>query len=77
MQNKSLRKVLGAYNAVSGPVLEKEANIPPISATLSKQIAKRGQKKTHRDWAPADYEDLREDTTRKHPTERSDDYPGN
>jgi hypothetical protein len=39
LQNKSLRMVLGAYKAVRGPILEKEADIPPISTILSKLVA--------------------------------------
>ena len=39
LQNKSLRTILGAYKAVGGPILEKEADIPPISTTLSKLVA--------------------------------------
>jgi hypothetical protein len=30
IQNKGLRKILGAYRATSVPVLEKEAQVPPI-----------------------------------------------
>jgi exonuclease III len=39
LQNKSLRTILGAYKAVGGPILEKEADIPPISVILSKLVA--------------------------------------
>jgi hypothetical protein len=39
LQNQGLRKILGAYKAVNGAVLEKEADIPPIEDTLSKVVA--------------------------------------
>jgi hypothetical protein len=39
LQNQGLRRILGAYKAVSSAVLEKEADIPPIEATLSKVVA--------------------------------------
>ena len=35
LQNKNLRKVLGAYRAVESRILEKEADIPLISIVLS------------------------------------------
>ena len=39
LQNKNLRKVLGAYRAVGSRILEKEADIPLISIVLSAQVA--------------------------------------
>ena len=39
-QNHFLRKCLGAYRAVNGRVLEKEADIELITTTLEKLIAK-------------------------------------
>jgi hypothetical protein len=39
LQNKNLRKVLGAYRAVGSRILEKEADIPPISMVLTAQVA--------------------------------------
>jgi hypothetical protein len=39
LQNQGLRRILGAYKAVNSAVLEKEADIPPIEATLSKAVA--------------------------------------
>jgi hypothetical protein len=39
LQNKNLRKVLGAYRAVRSRILEKEADIPLISIVLSAQVA--------------------------------------
>ena len=39
LQNKSLRRVLGAYRAVGSRILEKEAGIPPISIVLAAQVA--------------------------------------
>ena len=39
LQNQGLRRILGAYRAVSSAVLEKEADIPPIEATLFKVVA--------------------------------------
>jgi hypothetical protein len=40
MQNKFLRKTLGAYRAVNGRILEKEADTEPITVTLEKLTAK-------------------------------------
>ena len=39
LQNQCIRTVLGAYKATSGPILEKEAEIPPITTTLDKLVA--------------------------------------
>jgi hypothetical protein len=39
LQNKNLRRILGAYRAVGSRILEKEAGIPPISSVLTAQIA--------------------------------------
>lgn len=39
-QNQCLRKILGAYKAVNARILEKEADIPPITTTLEKLTAK-------------------------------------
>ena len=39
LQNKNLRKVLGAYRAVGSRILEKEADIPLISMVFSAQVA--------------------------------------
>jgi hypothetical protein len=38
IRNKGLRKILGAYRATSVPVLEKEAQIPPIDLHLDKML---------------------------------------
>ncbi len=38
-QNHFLRKISGAYRAVTGRVLEKETNIPPIPMALDKLVA--------------------------------------
>jgi hypothetical protein len=34
LQNKNLRRVLGAYRAVGSRILEKEAGIPPITTVF-------------------------------------------
>ena len=39
LQNQCIRTVLGAYKATSGPILEKEAEISPITTTLDKAVA--------------------------------------
>lgn len=39
LQNKNLRRVLGAYRAVGSRILEKEAEIPSISTVLTAQVA--------------------------------------
>jgi len=40
MQNRGLRQVTGAYKAVGGAILEKEADIPPIAQYLETRMAK-------------------------------------
>ena len=39
LQNKNLRRVLGAYRAVESRILKKEADIPLISIVLTAQAA--------------------------------------
>jgi hypothetical protein len=39
LQNKNLRRVLGAYRATGSRILEKESGVPPISTVLSAQLA--------------------------------------
>jgi hypothetical protein len=39
LQNKNLRRILGAYRAVEGRILEKEAGIAPISTILTASVA--------------------------------------
>jgi hypothetical protein len=48
LQNKNLRRILGAYRAVGGRILEKESGIAPISTILTANIAKCYKKKTNR-----------------------------
>jgi len=38
IQNEGLRRVLGAYRAASIPVLENEAQVPPIELVLDKRV---------------------------------------
>jgi hypothetical protein len=40
IQNQFLRKATGAYRAVNSRILEKEANVPPISWTMNELVAK-------------------------------------
>jgi hypothetical protein len=40
IQNQFLRKILGAYRAVTARILEKESDTPPITVTLEKLTAK-------------------------------------
>jgi hypothetical protein len=40
IQNQYLRKATGAYRAVNSRILEKEANVPPITWTMNKLAAK-------------------------------------
>jgi hypothetical protein len=44
IQNKGPRKILGAYRATSVPVLEKEAQVPPIDLHLDKMLLLHGGK---------------------------------
>jgi exonuclease III len=45
LQNKNLRRVLGAYRAVGSRILEKEAHVPPISAVLTAQVANAAKRR--------------------------------
>jgi hypothetical protein len=48
-QNQHLRKATGAYRAVNARILEKEANIPPITWTMNELAAKAaGRRQTSR-----------------------------
>ena len=46
IQNQFLRKVTGAYRAVNGRILEKEAHVEPITSTLDRLVAKAVQRHT-------------------------------
>jgi hypothetical protein len=45
LQNKNLRRVLGAYRAVGSRILKKEAGIPSILMVLTAQIANATKRK--------------------------------
>jgi exonuclease III len=45
LQNKNLRRVLGAYRAVGSRILEKEAHVPPISTVLTAQVANAAKRR--------------------------------
>src|SRR5450759_2002414 len=45
LQNKNIRKVLGAYRAVGSRILEKEADIHPISLVLTAQVANAAKRR--------------------------------
>ena len=45
LQNKSLRRILGAYRAVGSRILEREAAIPPISTVLTAHVANAAKRR--------------------------------
>ena len=42
IQNKGLRRILGAYRATGVPLLEKESRVPPINPHLDKMLLLHG-----------------------------------
>lgn len=67
LQNKGLRAVTGAYKAVGGPILEKEAAIPPITAFLAKTVA-NSTRRLHSSAAGCAVRQACERIRRRHPT---------
>ena len=45
LQNKNLRRILGAYRAVGSRILEKEAHVLLISAVLTAQVANAAKRR--------------------------------